>query len=371
MALLWADNFGYYANADKATVYTQYVPGTLGDITIGAYGPSAGPGVRFRGTSSGGASGQLRRVLSSPVPSGSTFFARFKIEAVSAFSTFSNDVSQSDSVGGNSPACALAIRSGGSTLCWLKVNQNGTLSMYRGSTLITGATTPVALTQGVPMDVELKVVLHGSAGTIDICFGGDTGSPVVSVTGVNTTASGATTFDEIRLGSIGGPSGSFVECRLSNLIVWDGSGSTWNAFMGDHSVDWIATAAEGAHTDGAPSSGSDREAMVDEAAGDGDTSYNEKDTVGQKDSFTHAASPISGATISGVVLVAQARKSDVGSAGLKLGLRIGGTDYMGSQKTLGSTMSYVHQPLEVSPATSIAFDETEFNDSEFVDEKSA
>jgi hypothetical protein len=96
---------------------------------------------------------------------------------------------------------------------------------------------------------------------------------------------------------------------------------------------------------------------------DGDSTYNYESTVGEKDTFVMADLPTP-VTVLGVRQKVSARKDDVGARSIKPVLRIGGTDYEGTERVLLEAYQTSHQFYPVSPATSVAWTESEVNGTE-------
>lgn len=362
MALLFLDSFDHYADADKTTKWTSYAAGLNGDImVVAAIGARSTQGLRVRTTNTASFwTGTLHLVPSMPVPSGATLVVGFRVKANNPFVTHGTGTDP-DTVGAASAAALFVCRSAGTNQWWLRWNSTGTLSVYRGATLL--GTTAAALSVGVFSYVEVKVLLSTTVGTVDVRV--DAISQL-SLTGQNTQNGSSATWDEIRIGhatSAGG--GANIDWNIDDYYLADGTGSDWNSFKGDVRVDATYPTSDGSHSDFTLSTGATHFGTVDEALANSDTDYNYTSTVNNIDTLNYPNIPVAGATIPGYQIVSQVKKTDAGAATLKAVSRIGGTDYLGAEYGVPTTYAFIRQPQAVSPATSVALTEAEYNAAEF------
>lgn len=358
--MLFLDNFDSYAFADIASYWTQLSGGSGDTSTIASSGRRSTKALQLsQDGSSNRASKRLHLVPSMPAPSGDTIIAGFAFRCVTAFS-LPTDRTDSEVISGSSAQVLFACRKSGTTLWWARLNANGTISIFRGSTLL--GSTAQALSQNVYQYLEFKVKLHASTGTVDVRIDGIS---QLSLTGQNTTNGGATTWDEIRLGP-NGDSLSTTTWNYDDLYLADGSGSDgWADFMGDQRIDDLLPNGAGNSSDYARSTGADQFATIDDATANGDTDYNSTDTIGDKDTLAFPNVPVAGAVINGVMAVAQVRKTDAGSAGHKAVVRIGSTDYEGTERAAPSSYGFVWECWGKKPSDDTAWDDSDVNAAEF------
>lgn len=141
----------------------------------------------------------------------------------------------------------------------------------------------------------------------------------------------------------------------------NGAAITMQCSQGDQRIDYRPLNANGANRDFTPSTGTDDFAVVDEAAANGDTDYLEASGVGDKVTGGVADAPVPGATITSMQVVAQARKTDAGSAGHKAVVRLGGTDYLGAEYGLTSSFAFQRECFRVKPDDDAPWEEADFN----------
>jgi len=230
-----------------------------------------------------------------------------------------------------------------------------TFTVLRGTTVL--ATTTATYAADSWWYLELKTLLHASAGTYELRIDG---TSVLSATGVATISSGAATWTRARIGSVWtGALPTFFD----DFYVCDGSGATRNDWLGPQKVESVlAIPGAGTHQAWTPLSGTDHGAMVDEAAPDGDTTYNAA-SAAVKDSYLHAALTLTGA-INGVQLNPYWRKTDAGACTARTLVRTGGTTYPGTTQTPLTTYSVMPEVVELNPNTAADWTISAFNAAE-------
>jgi hypothetical protein len=119
-----------------------------------------------------------------------------------------------------------------------------------------------------------------------------------------------------------------------------------------------------------PSTGTDDFAVVDEALANSDTDYLSSSSPGDVVTMGLQNLIATGSTILGLQVVAQVRKETSGSAGHEPAFRIGGVNYFGTEVLISSTYEFTHQCYGKSPASGIAWTESEFNNAEVGAKKS-
>jgi hypothetical protein len=112
-----------------------------------------------------------------------------------------------------------------------------------------------------------------------------------------------------------------------------------STFHGPRRIETLTASADTAQKDFTASSGADNYAMVDEALGDGDTSYVLSAAVLDKDLYDLADLSEDPAAIDAVQLCVTARETDAGQYNLKSLLKSGATTYDGAAGSL--TTSYI------------------------------
>jgi hypothetical protein len=334
MALLWLDSFDHYLTADIPAKWS----GTAG---IGLTQIDAGQGRRSSAAltcQNGG------RTVTLPV-SGTTAIL---------------GVAYKPPTFGNSPYIGVAVLSGATPQLTLTLSTTGFLEVHRGSesgTLL--GTASAALTPSVYQFVELKAVIHPSAGAVTVRVNE---IPVLTLTSVNTAATGSAVWDGVQVGAMN--AGSSLN-QYDDLYVLDGSGaSPLNDLLGDCRVDARYPTGAGATTAWTPSTGANWQ-NVDDATPNGDTDYNSTATVGATDTFATQDAPVPGALLYGVQLCLSQKKTDVGACAIAPVVRHSGADYPGTSVNPGTTYAFACTPYGTNPGSGAAWTESGFNAAEF------
>jgi hypothetical protein len=406
------DSFQCYTDADKATRYTQYSNASSGSISIGAFATRLSTGLRLTSGSASGWSGWLRKVPRR-VPTGAVCIFGFRVNFQNGFSGMSNGTN-SEALAAGGPSCLLACRKSNTTQWWLRVEQTGHLSIYRGSTNL--GTTSVACIANTVHHIQVYVLLHGSAGVVEVCIDGQV---VLSVTGANTQNAGVSTWDEFRFGVLTGANATVAVAYIGDLYWGSATGATdtlngginssvttitltdastfptsgpfyiriddeimrvtavsgndltvqrgklfstaashltaaavtMNCRQGDRRVDPVYLSSDGTYTAATPSGAGSHTAQIDEAQGNGASDYLTFAAAGDKDSSVPAAIPVAGADIAGIQVLSQLQKVDAGAGGFTQGVRVSGTDYFGTERGVPSTFAYQSEWFGLNPNT--------------------
>lgn len=141
---------------------------------------------------------------------------------------------------------------------------------------------------------------------------------------------------------------------LDDFIVCTGDTTDW----GPQEVNTLGATAD-VLAQWTRSTGATNFSNVDEALFNGDTDYNSSATVGQKDIFDYGNPPTTPASVLAVQVLTIARKEESAVRKIKDVIRIGATDYEGSEHDLAETYGNWKSTWVLNPATGIAFTPTE------------
>jgi hypothetical protein len=344
--LLFMDSFAHYVTADLATKW----PSSAGTVAITATdGRRSSPGLRF--------SSSVAYAMRGPSPADTTAIVgtAFKANTLAV---------------GTDPLNFLGVYdlNANREHVHLRANADGSIAAYRGSTAVFGPGNPISATllgssagsvlaAGVYAYVELKVVIHDSAGAVTVRVNG---TAVLTLTSID-TANGSSAWTSVWLGCYG--EGKTVD--FDDVYVLDGTGAApWNTFLGDCRVDPLVPTAAGATTGWTPSTGANWQ-NVDDAAPNGDTDYNSAATSPLTDTFVVQDAPVVGATIYGLQHCLNMKKSDAGVCTVAPVIRHSGVDYPGTALSPGLTYAYGLQIAATNPGTSAAWVEADFNAAQF------
>lgn len=366
MALLFMDSFDDRADANMLGKWDSKTAGSGGDSSaiVAGVGRRGTQGLRLSSSTTTENSARYNLNPATPVPSGPTMICGFSMLSSNPLDLGAT----ADPANANTPILYQVVYL--STIqVWFRLNNNGTISAYRGTTLL--GTSTFTLTEDVTDYWEFLVTISTSAGVVQLRRNGDLDASL-NLSSQNTRGSSADLWDQISFGSIR------TESQLLNLVIddfylLDGSTSAddpRNSFLGDCRVDATYPNAVGTDNDSTPSGGAvDRYTMVDEALMDGDTTYNLFASAGQKDSYNYPTAPVADATIYGIQANAWQRKEDAGAATSRSYVILGGTRYYGTSQSPGTSYSDLRQVWAQKPSDSSDWLDTDYNAAEFGMEK--
>ena len=344
MALLFMDSFDHYVTADLLGKWT-----TASNATI-----SAGTGRRGSASlhfNAGVSSSALRGVAAI----GPTAILGFAWKG----STF---------LGG--PTRVFGVFDGviNKDHVYAQIGVDGSIALFRGSAAsngtnqgggtILGTTAGGVLAATITAYLELKIVIHDTAGIAILRVNG---LDVLNLTGIDTSNGGAGVWSAVWWSN----SGTTTGVDLDDLYVCDGNGSApWNTFLGDVRVDARLPTGSGANSGFTASAGANF-SCVDETTPNGDTDTVTAPTVGLTDTYALQDAPVPGSPILGVQHCINAKKLDAGNCAIAAVVRHGGADFVGTDLTPGVGYSYLLTPQAVNPGTGAIWQESDFNAAEF------
>ena len=329
MAVVLIDGFDFYTAAQGGV---NRWAGNLGGATTGRFD---GQSTRF--TSTGAGVLTCRRTLPSNY---STLFYGFAFNTSTSGPAATTDFA--------------AIAAGATNTCRIGMNVSGQIVIRNsgGTTIATGTT---AIGSSVWHYIEVKLVINGASGTVEVHLDGAAGE-IASTTG----NFGSVNVDTIAISQVNNNSSTLFD----DLYVLDTSGSApSNTFLNDARVETLYPTSDGAHTQWTPTGGGAHYTQVNEAQADGDTTYVADGTVNDID--TYGFSDVDGgATVYGVQWNAYARKDDAAARQIAPVIRQASTDYVGNTKTLTASYDIYSQLYALDP-TSAAWTAGNVNSDEF------
>lgn len=207
--------------------------------------------------------------------------------------------------------------------------------------------------------IEFKCLI-GNSGSFELRVDGFTEA---SASGVDTSESAVTTFNSVGWGGAGSAVSSII--YIDDIYVLDTNGSVNNDFLGVVTVETLSPNGNGNYSQFTGSDGNsvDNYLLVDESPPN-ISDFVESSNTGDKDTYTFE-NLSAGVTIHAVQIDTYAQAEAGGSRDLKNITRISGTDYNLGTKTFEVSDTYNLDIQEISPATSLAWTESEVNGLEF------
>lgn len=346
MALVWTES-------------CQRIRTTAGYTSVYAVAPYQwqATGGRNNGPLIGGNStpGAMIAIPRNPVPSGNLFIAGGRL----LFSAPANGYILF-AVGTNTEH--FSFGPGVQVAIWVDSNGLKVIRGHGGGTAL--ANVPSLFSGSTLYYVATEIYLDDTAGYVKVWVDG---TLVVDTGPVNTKYAAVSGWNNF---SFAGP-----WALMCDIYCMDGSqphASDPITPLLDARIDYIQVNGNGyvsnfLGNDTSPPESTDNYLLVDDLTPDSDTTYVEALAAG-KDAYTLANSPVAGATIVGVTAFAAAKKSDIGVANAKVGLRSSGTDYMNDSYGLPSSYTEIRHHFGHDPANG-AWTESAFNALEVVVEK--
>jgi hypothetical protein len=229
----------------------------------------------------------------------------------------------------------------------LYVSTTGALYAARGGTTL--GTTSGTVAAGAWNYIEIKVTLSGGAGTVDVQVNGVN---QLSLAGQNTITSANAYAQVVQIGN----NGDVPDQYLDDLYIADGAAGVVDNFLGNVSVACILPSGSGALSQFTNSIGNSTNnySYVNEQLEDGDATYVDDATVGQRDTYAITL-PYTPTSIYGLQVNLTARADSVGLRSTAPVIYRGGTPYDGTGQWLPATYSDLMQVYEDDPVTSAAW----------------
>lgn len=253
-------------------------------------------------------------------------------------------------------AIFVARQSSSNAQCSLYLDQDtGVISVRRwynnGFTVTGGSSASGVIRPGVWHNIEL--VWESTSSAAFECW--VDGVSVFSGTAQNLQNQATSGIDELLWFF----DGSITNSQICNVIMQTGASSSQ---LTSHQVSCLLPDANGASTDLTPLAG-DNYAAVDDADPDDDTTYVESGTAGHKD--TLSLTTLGATTVLAVATNIDAKRTEAGTQAVKPAMRIGGGNYVGTSVNLAASYLQYQEVMTVDPATSLAWEVSDINASEF------
>jgi hypothetical protein len=164
--------------------------------------------------------------------------------------------------------------------------------------------------------VELKVVVHNSAGTVELRVNEGVDLSLANVKTQNTSNTFANRLAFKK------PAGYYTQYMLDDMYVLDGAGTINNDFLGDMKVEVIRPSGPGATTQWTPQPGGANWEAVDQD----DNSWVQASAAGSLDTYAFGDLQNISGNIAGVAVTVYAKNSDAFGHRVKSVIRSGGVD---------------------------------------------
>lgn len=243
----------------------------------------------------------------------------------------------------------VAFRDGANPQVELRLNGSNQLYVTRNGTTL--GTSSQSLVPAREYIVEWGITIDDSTGTASVRVDGVV---VLNLTSQDTRNT-ATTVDRFYLQGLGGGDGQsaiFDDLYILDDVDSGVTGAPNDDYLGDVRVVARFPSGNGASSDllGSDADSTDNYLLVDEVAPDGDTTYVESSTIGDKDTYAYTNLTQTTGSVYGVQINAYARKTDAGTREIVTVARdAGATEEDGPTKSLGSAYEYHSDIREANP----------------------
>jgi hypothetical protein len=249
-----------------------------------------------------------------------------------------------------------AFEEGATAHVGLVLNGDNTVSVRRGTTVITGPSV-ATLAVGTWQYIEFKAIIaDGTGGSIEVRLNG---VAILTVGSLDTRNGGTGVVTNLKLA---GSTLAAVTHSYCDLYMLDASAGQNTTYLGDIRVDLRNPDGAGTKHEltGSDTDHVDNHLLVDDGtAPDDDTTYVESSTAGQIDLHTIADVP-SGATVYGMEVLTLAKKTDAGARSIRVVTRQDATDRTGATKSLSTDYLYYSEVFDAAPDAT-AFTAAKFN----------
>lgn len=226
----------------------------------------------------------------------------------------------------------------------ITVDADGTLRARRGdgSGTILGSSVVGLISSNAWFFLEAKATISDTVGAVEVRFNGVT---KINLVNQDTANSANVYIDRIRC------SNGF----LDDFYINDTTTATNNDFMGDGRVETGFANAAGDTTQWTPLSGANH-SNVDDPTPDDDSTYNETDTVGNRDLYNTTPPVTATGSVRVVHIIARMRKTDAATREAAIVQKSGSTVTAESAVALGTGwVSYRGTARPLNPATGVAY----------------
>ena len=240
------------------------------------------------------------------------------------------------------------------------VTTTGAIAVTTGTsglagTLVAQSSGP-AITANGWFHIEVKYHQDAAAGTVEVRVEGVT---VINASSLNT---GASNIAQVGFGNTSSGAGvGGLPCYTKDLVVWDGTGSQNNDFLGSVIVYELLTTAD--DTFPWTSTDADGFSVLDNNPPDDTTHYIHADypAMPAAAKFDLSDLPADVTSVKALVTRVRAWKSDGGDGQLQVGLISGVSTDTGADRPITTTPTYWTDVSELDPATSTAWSPTAAN----------
>lgn len=238
--------------------------------------------------------------------------------------------------------------SGNNILVCVTVTSTGALEVRRNArdgTIIAQSSGPV-VTADAWWHLEGKLFVDGTNGTIEIRA---EGVPEIDADTLDTIGTAGSTCDQVSFAQHAPGTDRTVDYYVKDYVLWDGSGSQNNDFLGSVFVARLVPNADNT-VNWSLSTGSVAYELIDESPPNDEVDYiYADDTPPAASLFGIENLPADITSVAGVMTMVRARKTDGGDGKLQVGLDVGGTVANGQDRQLTAAYTFWFDTFDLAP----------------------
>jgi hypothetical protein len=327
MALVWADGFDHYGTSTALALqagYTQFAPSGIISTS-----PRTGTNcLQFTQTNFV----YIRKILNTAVNTLGCGFGLYTNVTPGI-----NYWGVRFQTGGSTSRLAVTI--GTDLRILIKDLDNGT-------TLAQSNVNTIQLGTWQWIEIKAGIGAANGQGFCEVRVGGTT---VVSLLNASF---GTTQLNTVVIGYAGSTGGNTLDFRVDDFIIWDGTGSDNNDFLGDRRCITMIPTSDGATQNWTPVGSATGWGAIDEIPAN-ITDYVEASNVNDVSEFGKSGLTVKTVGVAGIQLYAYAQKSDVGTATFRVGVNSNNVVQNSPTLTPGTSFGYFTYLLERDPNGSI------------------
>lgn len=238
----------------------------------------------------------------------------------------------------------------------IMVNPSGYIEAWRNDwrdlgnrTLLGTSTTPV-VTANAWRHLECKVLIHLTAGTVEVRAEGIT---VLNLSGIRTLGNVGSPATSVGIVSVLSPQdGGSPAMYLKDYIIWDSTGAANTNFMGSCQV--LKLTPNGDTTLGwTPSTGTTGYNLINETTPDDDGTYiSAPFPLPGNSQFTLTDLPLNVSSVRGVQLMHRSRKTDGGDGNIQTSAVSGANTGNGADRPITTAYTYMWDIFDLDPSGS-------------------
>ena len=229
---------------------------------------------------------------------------------------------------------------------------------YNGGRTELGSSSASVLSTGTWHWIELRAVVSGTVGIIEVKVDG---TQVINLTSQNNKEALANA--DIAGVFFGTNREALNLNRYDDIVIWDSTGSEPTGFIGDSRIDTLRPNGAGDSSDSTPLSGNRHDNVDDAGLNDGDTTYVDQSTAADLDLYDIDAFGRDPATVHAVAVNHSVKATSTEPREWKAMVKSGTTEGSGATVWAGNSDYHSHQEFFLTnPDTAAAWTGAEIDD---------